>query len=137
MLEAMREAAAALKVSWPVVLAADAAERQSRDFKNLLRLGAKAAPALRSSLMGLQAPALLVDPGLLARYEHMGLVAELMQTAGTAAGPPGIWLLVPQHGTGLPIIDEVPVPIIASSQWDRLTEAWLTNAHRAGTRSAA
>ena len=44
MLRTMRAEAEARRVQWPRALAADAADRDSADFKNLLRLAARAAP---------------------------------------------------------------------------------------------
>ena len=44
-----------------------------------------------------------------------------------------LWLLVPQASSGLPMLDGHPIPVLSSAEWLRLTEAWLTNAHRAGT----
>ena len=71
LLEAMRAEAETRKVRWPVVLAADAAARDSRDFQNLLRLVGRAAPVVQQRILTLRGPALLVHPGLLARYELM------------------------------------------------------------------
>jgi hypothetical protein len=46
MLRAMRAEASARKVLWPKALAADAASPDSADFKNLVRLATRAAPAV-------------------------------------------------------------------------------------------
>ena len=45
-----------------------------------------------------------------------------------------IWLLVPQSEPGMPHIDGVTLPVISAANWARLTDTWLANAHRAGTR---
>ncbi len=137
MLQAMRAEAEARRVQWPKALAADAAARDSADFRNLLRLAARAAPKVREAVLGLRAPALLTRPGLIARYDLMDMLVELSQASGAAGGPPSLWVLVPQSDPGLPRIDHVVLPVIAASNWARLTGPWLANAHRAGVRSAA
>jgi hypothetical protein len=137
LLEAMRAQAEILKVRWPVVLAADAEARDSRDFQNLLRLVGRAAPVVQQRILTLRGPALLVHPGLLARYELMKMLDDLRDASGTKNGPPGLWLLIPQVAAGLPTIDGQPVPVLSTAHWARLTDAWLTNAHRAGSKPAA
>ena len=54
MLRAMRAEASARRVLWPKALAADAASRDSADFKNLLRLAARAAPRVRDEVLALR-----------------------------------------------------------------------------------
>ena len=46
----MRAEAEARRVQWPRALAADAASRDSADFKNLLRLAARAVPRVKEQL---------------------------------------------------------------------------------------
>jgi hypothetical protein len=136
MLRAMRAVASERRVLWPKALAADAASRDSADFKNLLRLASRAAPRVRNEVLALRTPALLTRPGLLARYDLMNVLEDMAQASGTAGGPPSLWLLVPQAGPERPQIDGVVLPIISSANWARLTDPWLTNAHRAGGRAA-
>ena len=136
MLRAMRAEATARRVLWPKALAADAASRDSADFKNLLRLAARAAPRVRDEVLALRSPALLTRPGLLARYDLMDVLEGMAQASGTAGGAPGLWLLVPQDGPGRPRIDGSALPIISGANWAHLTEAWITNTHRAGGRAA-
>ena len=113
---------------------ADATETNSPDFKRLLRLAVEAAPKVTQDILSLREPALLVRPGLLARYDLMTSLVELSQASGAAGGPPSLWLLVPQSSPGRPEIDGAVLPVIAGSNWARLTEPWLRNAHRAGGR---
>jgi len=136
MLRAMREEAEARRVQWPKALAADAATPDSADFRNLLRLAARAAPRVRDEVLALRTPALLTRPGLLARYDLMDMLVAMSQASGAAGGPPGLWVLVPQPDQGRPHVDGVVLPVIAASNWARLTESWLANAHRAGGRAA-
>jgi hypothetical protein len=137
MLRAMRAEAAARRVQWPKAVAADAASRDSADFKNLLRLASRAAPRVKDEVLGLRVPVLLTRPGLIARYDLMEMLVAFSQVSGAAGGPPSIWLLIAQAGQGLPQIDGVTLPVVSAANWVRLTEAWLRNAHRAGGRSAA
>lgn len=136
MLRAMRAEAAARRVLWPKAIAADAAGRESADFKNLLRLAARAAPRVRDEVLALHSPTLLTRPGLLARYDLVPMLEELAQTSGTSNGPPSLWLLVPQDGPGRSRIDGVVLGIISGANWAHLSEPWLRNAHRAGGRAA-
>ena len=137
MLRAMQAEALARKVLWPKALAADAASPDSADFKNLLRLAARAAPAVYNEVLALRSPALLTRPGLLARYGLIEMMEKLAQTSGASGGPPSLWLLVPQSTPGRPQIDGHVLGVISAANWARLTDPWLANAHRAGGRSAA
>ncbi len=133
LLQALRDQAHALNVQWNTVLQADAAAPGSRDWSNLIRLVQRSMPLLKQRLLQAEKPILLVHPGLLARYEAMGLIEELRDSMGSAGGPPALWLLVPMAGEGLPAVNGTPVPVISSSQWARIPQAWIENAHRAGT----
>lgn len=135
MLKALHDEATARGARWPVVVAADAAEPDSKDFSRLVVLAAKAADAMRRQVLALKGPALLVNPGLLARYKLMEVLTDIAQGSGTRNGPPSLWLLVPQADPGMPRIDGVTLPVISAANWARLTDNWLANAHRAGTRS--
>lgn len=137
MLRAMRTRADERRVAWPKALMADAAAPTSPDFQRLRRLAAEAVPKVTEDILSLREPALLVRPGLLARYDLMTVLEELSQASGATGGPPSLWLLVPQSSPGRPEIDGAVLPVIAGSNWTRLTEPWLRNAHRAGGRSAA
>lgn len=138
LLREMRAEAEARRVKWPVVLAADTETRDGKGFRNLLRLATKAAERVTASLLTLDRPALLVNPGLLARYELMPMLSELAQASGTKNGPPSLWLLVPQADGGMPHIEDAALPVLSAANWARLTNPWLANAHRAsGAQSAA
>jgi hypothetical protein len=137
MLRAMRAEASARRVVWPKALAADAAAPDSADFRNLVRLAAKAAPAVYDEVLALRTPALLTRPGLLARYGLTEMLEKLAQTSGASGGPPSLWLLVPQPGPERPRIDGHVLGVISAANWARLTDRWLENAPWAGGRSAA
>jgi hypothetical protein len=137
LLSALHEQANAVRADWNVVLRADAASPGSRDWTNLMRLVHKAAVRVKEALAGRRKTVLLVHPGLLARYQLLGLVEDLRDQAGRPGALPGLWLLVPMATHGLPAIDGVPVPVISSAQWSGTPQAWIENAHRAGTGAAA
>jgi len=136
MLRAMRAEADARRVSWATALAADAATRDSADFRNLLRLAARAAPRVKEEVLALRTPALITRPGLLARYDLTDILVNLAQASGAAGGPPSLWLLIPQANPGLPVIDGVVLPVISAANCAWLTRPWLENAHRAVGRAA-
>ncbi|MBA4158987.1 MAG: BREX system serine/threonine kinase PglW, partial [Gemmatimonadetes bacterium] len=131
LLREMRSVAEGLGARWEVVLRADAAGRESRDWRNLQRVVEKAIPALERALLARETPALLLYPGLLARYGQLALFETLRQACerGTA---PGYLLLIPADGlSAMPVIDRVPLPVVHASEWARLPEAWVNNRHRA------
>jgi serine/threonine protein kinase len=135
LLAALREQAAAARVDWNVVLEADAADRGSRHRSYLQRLVQRTLPTLRAALLQASAPLLLVNAGLLARYDLMTLVTEVEAHAGRPGHTPTAWLLLPTAQQGLPVIDGVAVPIVNNLQSARtlaLPQAWVENRHRAG-----
>ncbi|MEF8723740.1 MAG: BREX system serine/threonine kinase PglW [Candidatus Accumulibacter delftensis] len=139
MLKALREQAAALKVNWNVVLMADAATPapSSSDWSRLMRLVHKALPQVKQALLEATAPVLLVNSGLLARYDLMPLITDLRDEVGRPGKLASLWMLLPMAATGLPTIDDVPVPVITSSQWANVPVAWARNLHRAPSAAAA
>jgi len=54
---------------WDVVLQADACERNSRDWQNLMRLLHRVLPAMADEIRQYDQAVLLTDPGLIARYD--------------------------------------------------------------------
>jgi serine/threonine protein kinase len=140
LLAALREQASAAGIDWNVVLQADASERGSRNWTNLLRLVQRALPAVRAALLDSPSPILLVSIGLLARYELMSLVSELEQEAGRPGHTPSAWILLPTSHQGLPVIDGVAMPLVNNINNTRtlaLPQAWTENQHRTKTGSRA
>ena len=123
-------------MQWPKALSADAAGRDSTDFKNLLRLAARAAPRVNEEILALRSPVLLTRPGLMARYDLMDMLVAFSQASGAAGGPPGLWLLIPQDEAGLPQIDGTVLPVVSAANWARLSEAWLRQRPSCGKRAA-
>jgi hypothetical protein len=133
----MRQQAEALKAEWNVVVRADAAPRDSQDWRNLMILVSRVIPSLEQELLSTEGTALLMYPGLLARYGHLDVLERLrdriLSPTGTGGPLKGLWVLVPSdEQNALPTLDRRPIPVITSNQWARIPEAWLANAHRAG-----
>jgi serine/threonine protein kinase len=131
LLKALRAEASAARVDWNLVLHADAAEPGSRDWSKLQRLVQRTLATLKPQLLNSPAPLLLTNVGLLARYSLMPLVTELEATTGRPGHTPSLWLILPTHKQGLPVIDGVPVPLVNGNQAFGLPQAWLENKHRA------
>lgn len=131
-LDNLRTEAERVGASWDVVLAADAAPRESTDWSNLQRLVDRAMPGIEGRIRATPKTCLALHPGLLARYGHMNVIAGLAADVGRAGGPRGLWVLVPDNGQHtLPTLDGAPIPITNAAQHTRLTSAWLRNEHRA------
>lgn len=130
LLLAIREQAEALKVQWPVVLDADATSTTDRAWRNLQILVQRARPAVERTLASLDTPTVLLNPGLLARYDLLPLLEPLQDRARRGAG---VVVLSPgsaQHA--MPMIDDVPLPVVHPSDWARTPRGW----HRAAARVA-
>jgi hypothetical protein len=134
-LSALKAAAADpdVQVKWSVVLSADAAPTKSEDWQNLMVLVERAVPTVEQALSTCEKTILLVNPGLLARYQHLELLDRLRDRIGRVGGTlHGLWVLVPTDGqTSPPTLNGRPVPVFSLAQWARVSEAWLTNKHRA------
>lgn len=131
LLKALHDEATAAHVDWNIVLSADASEPGSRDWTYLLRLVQRTLATLKPILLNSAAPLLLTNVGLLARYNLMQLVTKIETSAGRPGHTPSLWLLLPSHKQGLPVIDGVPVPLVNSTQAFDLPQAWVENKHRA------
>jgi serine/threonine protein kinase len=118
---------------WQVVLKADAAPHDSLEWKNLNVLIDRCLPAVKEALRSPDKTKLLMNPGLLARYDRMELLAELGGEVGRTNGIHGLWVLVPASDQNpLPTINQKAIPMVNAnaSQHARITEAWLANKHR-------
>lgn len=102
LLRELRRQADALGVDWATVLRADAAEPASRDWRNLLSLVKRTVPALQQALMHSPGPLLVVNAGLLARFDLMALACELEAVAGRPGHTPTAWLLLPSTSPAWP-----------------------------------
>ncbi len=137
-LRALKEAAARENIDdWQMVLEADAAPRDSEDWRNLVRLIGRALPSVEQEVLAADRTVLIVYPGPLARYQRMDLLERLRDRVGRPGAPPGLWVLIPsddQHD--LPTLDGCAVPVLTPGQRARIPEAWVYNRHRAAATSA-
>ena len=119
---------------WQVILKADAAPHDSIEWKNLNVLIDRCVPTVKEALRSKDKTKLLVNPGLLARYDRMEILAELGGEVGRKNGIHGLWVLLPAGDRNpLPTINQKPIPLITANtgQYSRINEAWLANKHRA------
>jgi hypothetical protein len=120
--------------NWQVVLKADAAPHDSLDWKNLNVLIDRCVFALKEAMRSPQKTKLLINPGLLARYDRMDILAELAGEVGRTAGIHGVWVLLPASDQNpLPMINQKAIPMITgnATQHARINNTWLANKHRA------
>jgi serine/threonine protein kinase len=127
LLDAMRGIADTRGHKWDRVLTADAEPPESHHRARLAALVAEAIPSVETALRARTGPALLVNPGLLARYNQLSLIDRLREDPG-----PGVWLLVAGQDTHKPMIDSEAVPLISPNTWARVNLYWIQNLHRAG-----
>ena len=120
LIEAMRDVATEKNVSWDKVRAADAAEPDSQDGRNLRRLVSTAAERVSSELTSRSAPLLLSDLGLLARYQQLGLLESLREHAAEHA----TWLLIPEDSSTRPTVNRQPITILSANQHQPVPSKW-------------
>jgi serine/threonine protein kinase len=119
------------RVTWEVVLAADAADRASQDWARLLTVvQAGALPRVRTTIRSVGPRVLLTNAGVLARYDpSLSVLDELRDevSQATADSPVRtVWLLVPWADTEKPPrLDGAAVPVLGA-QWVSLPEEWIT-----------
>jgi hypothetical protein len=118
--------------AWEVVVAADGAGSDSRDWTRLLSLVRSTIPAVEADLAAAGQMVLVTESGPLARYGAMAVLERLRDRAGDPSGPHAAWLVIPADTTKeLPMVDGEAVSVLSDSQWARLPERWVLNAHRA------
>lgn len=133
LIDAMKAEAARVGADWDVVMRADASARESIEWKNLLMLVRRAISEVEQQLLATPADRtlLLVNPGLLARYDQLEVLDHLRNRVGRPGSPRGAWVLVPADDTQLlPVLDGKPIPVITAGEWANIPEPWLQNAHR-------
>ena len=129
--EALRREAEELEIDWAIIEQADGADRSGQDWNNLLHLVARAAPKVVAELCNRRDHLLLVNPGLIARYDQMAVLETLRDKVGHDVPCPGLWVLVATDGQhDLPMLDNAEIPLITPGQRARVSEAWVDNVHR-------
>jgi hypothetical protein len=134
-LKALRNHAEKRGAQWDIVLRADAAPPQSPDWRKLQRLVDDCLPDVEQTLRCGDSTCLVVNPGLLARYDRLDLLARAADEVGRRGGIHGLWVLVPANDqAALPTLNQKAIPITNSAQHARLTETWISNRHRAAEK---
>jgi serine/threonine protein kinase len=130
-LNSLRQHAEQRGANWNVILRADDADVQSPDWRKLQRVVDECLPDVEQSLRSGDTTRLVVNPGLLARYDRMDLLARVADDVGRTGGIHGLWVLVPANDqTPLPTLNQKAIPITNAAQHARLTETWISNRHR-------
>lgn len=131
-ISSMQQTAQKAGADWNVVLRADAAPRDSTDWKNLDFLVQRSLPEITEKLHSPEQTVLLTNPGLLARYEQLHVIDGLAADVGRSDGIYGLWILVPHNGQNArPTINHEALPLPNPAQHVVLNSAWLANKHRA------
>lgn len=132
-IDALRDTARRARVDWSLVLRTDATPSNG-DWNKLMMLVKRAMPKVEEQLCVPGATVLLVNAGLLARYDNLDLLERLRDRVGRPGGPGGLWLLLPGQQ---PLIDGKAVPLLSPAQRVPVPEGWVENRHRAGPRQEA
>ncbi|HZD67950.1 MAG TPA: BREX system serine/threonine kinase PglW [Actinomycetes bacterium] len=133
---ALRRHAEAKHIKWDqAILAADAEGPAGERWGRLLTVVRNALTPVRAELLNGPAHLLLTHPGLLARYDALGLLDELRERV-TRQPEPGqtlrtLWVLVPADDpAALPTMQGKAIPVTSSAEHFPLPDAWLRNLHR-------
>ena len=136
LIAAMRKLASEKKVDWQVVRDADHCDRDSRDWTNLVTLFGWAVDRVRDDILAKDGAVLLVHPGLLARYDHIGMLETLRDEVGKAGKVRTCWVLVPaDEQSDLPVLDGKEIPLLSPGQRARVPREWIENLHRSGAEA--
>jgi hypothetical protein len=124
------------KPTWETILKADVAEPGSRAALKLAEYAQTAwglvEPRIGNTLApdAGRGPVLLVDAGVLGRYDAMGVLDRLAGGARNGGRP--LWLLCPQPDPArAPRLDRTAVPYQSGlGEWIELPDAWVINPQR-------
>lgn len=136
--DVLREEAKELEVDWTIIEQADGADPASQDWKNLLHLIGRAGPKIAARLAQRREHLLLVNPGMIARYDLMAILETLRDKVGHDAPCPCLWVLVASDGQNdMPILDHAEIPLITPGQRAKISESWIDNVHRGRAEKVA
>ena len=130
-LEALRQAAAEVGADWNVVVSADAADKNSPDWRNLNHLiASKVIPQVEQAIVQGDETVVVYHLNWLERYDQVVMLARVQQAVQDGRLH-GAWLLIPASPqTEMPLIDGKAVPVITNNQWAHVPESWCQNLHR-------
>ena len=136
-LDALQRHAEAKRIKWnEAILTTDAAGPTGPQWDRLKNVVREALAPVEQALLHDHEHVLLIYPGLLARYDQMGMLARLAQwvTRIPADGQRlrTLWVLVPTNDpAAAPVLDTKAVPVTSSAEHLVLGDAWLENLHTA------
>ncbi|MEQ8438767.1 MAG: BREX system serine/threonine kinase PglW [Ilumatobacter fluminis] len=139
--DAMRRHAAERNIKWDqAILAADAAGPEGDRWDKLRTVVGNAIAPLASELLDQHEHLLLTHPGLLARYERLGLLDELRErTRQPSSGQRlrTLWVLVPTDDpVAGPRLAGKAIPVTTAAEHMALPEPWLENLHHTTPQGA-
>lgn len=135
LIEALRERARDKRIRWQeAIVATDAAGPASPQWPKLLAVVGDSLPLVKALLLAGPSHVLLTYPGLLARYQSLGLLDELREATTRRSEPAQalrvLWALVPSEDPEvLPTVDGQAVPVTTGAEHMALPEPWLKNVH--------
>lgn len=137
--DALRDLASQKGIDWDqAIVATDAEGPTGSRWPRLLTVVRDAVAPQRTALVGESEHLLLTHPGLLARYDQLGLLDELRErTRRPERGQVlrTLWVLVPADDPDArPTLAGKAVPITSSAEHLALPKVWLKNVH--GTAAA-
>ena len=124
------------RTTWETILRADIAEPGSRSAVKFGEYARTAWARIEPEITGhvdTAGPLLLTDTLVFARYDAMGVLNRLAESARRGRG--SLWLLTPQSDPSRePRLGGVAVPYqSALHEWISLPETWIRNLHRTDT----
>lgn len=134
-ISALRAEATAKGIDWErAILATDAEGPNGPRWPRLLTVARSGMGTIRTQLLGGAEQVVLTHPGLLARYDLLGLLDELRErTTRLAADGQSLrtlWVLVPTDDPNAsPAISGRAVPITTATEHLPLPDVWLRNLH--------
>ncbi len=126
----LRAAAAAQRVQWERLVAADLDPEGTTGYTNLRIFTKEAAKRTADHVLRAGERVLAWNPGILVRYGQMAVIDQLRATAGLAdADLQTLWLVVfGSTAESKPSIDGEVLPVQGASEWVDITVDWLRNA---------
>ena len=138
LIERLRSKSTEYEFPWTDIYEADAENRNSDDWQNLLHLVSEVTPEIAADLMKRERPLLLVHPGLIARYDQMSFLQTLRDRVGHDVACPSLWVLVAADNQNeMPYLDGVQIPLISTGQKAIVSDHWIDNLHRGRTLEIA
>lgn len=138
LIERLRSKSIEYEFPWTDIYEADAENRKSDDWQNLLHLVGEVTQEIATDLMKRERPLLLVHPGLIARYDQMSFLQTLRDRVGHDVPCPSLWVLVAADNQNeMPYLDGVQIPLISTGQKATVSDCWIDNLHRGRTLEIA